>query len=231
MARMYGKVHVAGKNSKGENVYSRYPQTKESAIEQNIARYDPFPKEFCPRCRSQFIIYTKTDIRSCCSINDAATAYRNAVANGEPTEPTEGFKYYWNPSPHKQCGHVGKTTLDGKCFTCKEDRMTRTKALSPRQIALQNGDVWYLPEPGDLCSQGHYAERRVNNGSCRQCELSRVTTKPHNIEEMPPDTIIDRATAKALGFTHYRTGKPCRYGHTGFRYVSTDACLDCKKER
>ena len=41
--------------------------------------------------------------------------------------------------------------------------------------------------------------------------------------------IITRAQARALGRSHYYTGKPCKYGHVSVRHVPTGTCLECGK--
>lgn len=41
---------------------------------------------------------------------------------------------------------------------------------------------------------------------------------------------ISRKEAKARGQTHYYTGKPCKYGHIGKRFVSTGQCHACTLE-
>lgn len=46
-----------------------------------------------------------------------------------------------------------------------------------------------------------------------------------------PNAIVSRAQAKAMGLTVYRTGRPCRYGHTAWRYVSTSQCITCLRDR
>lgn len=41
--------------------------------------------------------------------------------------------------------------------------------------------------------------------------------------------IISRAEAKALGLTHYYTGKPCKRHHNSTRFVSTASCTECQQ--
>ena len=41
--------------------------------------------------------------------------------------------------------------------------------------------------------------------------------------------IISRQEAKKLELTHYYTGKPCKRNHVDERYVSTKACVSCRK--
>ena len=45
-----------------------------------------------------------------------------------------------------------------------------------------------------------------------------------------PDMVIGQADAIAMGFTVYRTGKPCKRGHTGWRRTATTQCIDCWNE-
>ena len=39
--------------------------------------------------------------------------------------------------------------------------------------------------------------------------------------------ILTRQDALAQGLTHYFTGKPCKRGHVGARYVKTRSCIQC----
>lgn len=43
-----------------------------------------------------------------------------------------------------------------------------------------------------------------------------------------PDMIIRQKDAPLLGLTIYRTGKPCKYGHKSWRFVSSGACVACR---
>lgn len=43
--------------------------------------------------------------------------------------------------------------------------------------------------------------------------------------------IISIRAAEAAGLKHYFTGKPCRKGHLGPRYVSTWRCVECTVNR
>lgn len=38
---------------------------------------------------------------------------------------------------------------------------------------------------------------------------------------------MERKEAKALGLTHYNTGKPCKYGHIADRRVNDRVCMAC----
>lgn len=42
--------------------------------------------------------------------------------------------------------------------------------------------------------------------------------------------VISRADARAAGLAHYFTGKPCKNGHVGQRWVSTKNCIACAKD-
>ena len=47
----------------------------------------------------------------------------------------------------------------------------------------------------------------------------------HLIDEKPKSP----SEARALGTSHYFTGRPCKYGHISIRYLSTGACAECSR--
>lgn len=53
-----------------------------------------------------------------------------------------------------------------------------------------------------------------------------------NSKEVPPQNLPrTREEAKALGLKRYRPSVPCRNGHDDGRYVSDNACVQCRKLR
>ena len=42
-----------------------------------------------------------------------------------------------------------------------------------------------------------------------------------------PDMVLSKADARMMGFTLYRTGRPCIHGHDGWRRADNGACCDC----
>jgi len=214
--------------------WSPWPQTREEAVKQNIRFYQPIPyKDHCKRPNHggeyDSVVFTKTGISRCCAMEDGFLAFNEAVTNGEPTDPTdatiEGYDYYWESEYDHNCGHNGKKTISGKCYYCETEKIN--KEISPRQKAIIAGEEWYMPAINDPCKNGHVALRRITNGECKECS-KRVEREPP-IYDLYPDMIIDRETAKTLGFTAYRTGKPCRQGHTGWRYLANNCCIQCQK--
>lgn len=225
--KMKGVIHEVA-----PGVWSPYPQTREQALEENIVKYHPIPAPVCPRCGQKAVRYTVTDICAACAYIDAADAFNQAQAAGQPTSPTAarlaGLSFYWRPEPGRYCGHIGLTTFGGKCEVCRADK--EAKPESPRQAARAAGETWYQPAEGDLCRNGHNAPRRVNNGSCQRCEeeaRQRRPADPEPIWKTSPDLIISREDARAFGMVVYRTGQPCKRGHASFRYVSNGGCLVC----
>lgn len=224
---------------------SPWPGTKADALKEKTAKYYPDPRlESCgrhgpcvivgsdprdggPLFGSHSVRFTSTGVWGCCSIRDSLEAYNAALSTGLPKSAGEanaaGLDFYWAPFPGKYCGHVGMKTLSGACYQCEMEKADRPK--SPRQVAKDKGEIWYQPEPGDLCLNGHNAPRRVNNGSCMTCE--GYEPKPAPIWKTSPDLIISREDAKARGLTVYRTGQPCKRGHADWRYVSNGGCLVC----
>lgn len=137
-----------------------------------------------------------------------------------------GVSCYLRPEPCTVCGAPGVRTLSGDCHYCQ----LRKNQISPRQEALSKGEKWYTPlTPCPKC--GEKAKKRVDNGQCSGCTGSspdqRETAESVMVREAP-DLIISREDARAQGLKVYRTGEPCRRGHTGFRYVSSTMCIDCK---
>lgn len=140
-----------------------------------------------------------------------------------------GVDYYIRDVPCRTKGHLGVNTIKGECYYCERERT----ALSPRQEAIREGKKWYLPtEPCPKCNK--VAEKRVDNGQCRGCtdngaDDGRETPDSVMMREAP-DLVISCEDAKAAGIRVYRTGLPCRKGHTGYRYVSTGNCIECLRE-
>lgn len=233
--RLKGKLRVVKSWRTGKEEGSWWPTTREEAFREDIAFYWPYGDPPCPvptHTAGTSKVFTVTGERVCCATDAATAAFQAAKAAGEPVGPGEAATaagYYWTETPAKYCGHVGKMTLTGKCWTCTQERIN-----SPRQLAVKAGEAWYQPADGDTCPRGHLAPRRVSNGACRQCEdearPSTARVAPADavpIHKQHPDMILSRADAEGFGFTVYRTGKPCKNGHTGWRYLSTGACLTC----
>lgn len=221
--------------------WSGWPQTREDAIEQNTRFYHPIPcVDHCGRHGHgglySSLIYTKTGIHHCCTMVDHEVEYLKAVKNGEPTSPEEakkkGLDYYWLKKFYKHCGHHGRTTINGRCYDCSIEKIQGkieklTKEISPRQKAIAAGEKWYTPDKP--CRNGHIAPTRVNNGECRECTEKSLSSPL--VQDLYPDMVIDPETAKSLGFKVYRTGEPCKYGHTGWRYITTKACIHCLRSK
>lgn len=224
---------------------SPWPGTKEEALTENVAKYFPNPRlESCDR-HGPFVIigsdphdggplfgshavrFTATGIWGCCAHPDAVAAYNAALAAGLPVSVSDahaaGLDFYWTPQAGRYCGHVGMRTLDGKCYTCEMERVAARN--TPRQRAISAGEIWYQPEPGDTCKNGHNAPRRVSNGSCKECESAAA--RPAPVWKENPDMVISKEDAAAAGLSTYRTGEPCKRGHTSWRYVSNGGCLVC----
>lgn len=210
--------------------YARHPATEELANLLNVCAYQPFPAERCPTHGLKKIVYVKTGILYCCAQENSINDFNEAMKNGEPHTGLEaierGLDYYWGShNRNTLCGHSGKKTLSGDCYFCKE--IKNSAPPSPRKAALAAGEAWYTPtEPCKIC--GEIAEKRVNNGECKSCTAKRsgpVVLPPYR---QWPEMVISRDDAITAGWKTYRTGKPCKYGHAGWRWVSTHGCLTCQ---
>lgn len=124
-------------------------------------------------------------------------------------------------------GHYGIKRL-GKCYQCQLKRKERT----PRQKALHDGETWYMPNT-DCPKCGQRALKNVHNGACQGCTPLRAEPVDNSTAVLMrenADMILSKEDAELVGLKVYRTGKECINGHTGWRYVSTGNCLDCRKE-
>jgi len=143
-----------------------------------------------------------------------------------------GIHGYLVYNPCDVAGHYGILNKNNRCLFCEEDRLKP----SPRQAALMAGETWYMPD-NDCPRCGTRAERRVADGRCRGCVPmgeSRTDNRRSETSVMmaaAPNMVLSRDDARKLGLKVYRTGEPCRRGHTGFRWVSTGHCIDCLKGR
>lgn len=144
---------------------------------------------------------------------------------------------------------------DGSCVGCLQRALSEalplwlmghpdrpTPWILTKEDALKAGNPWYYHNPKGslLCDNGpHLRKACVISGRCFECASKRQarestdgrSTASTEYARMNPDAIMSREVAKALGFALYRTGEPCRRGHTGWRYVSTGNCLDCLRKR
>lgn len=146
------------------------------------------------------------------------------IVDGLATYNADPLSYTIKP---KQCknGHIGLYNNSGKCQTCA----ATPKKLSQRQVAMKAGDTKYTPVTP--CTHCHtIAPRRVDNGKCDGCTSiapdNRETADSVMMRECP-DMVIDKVTARDMGFKVYRTGNECKKGHTAWRYVSTGTCIKC----
>jgi len=201
----------------GRQILTSHPQSKEEAIAIDDHLYSDL--EDCPVCKTAVPNrYVKNDQCLMCLMG----TYNDYAASLQDTEFTTV------PKPCKGGPHFPKFlrgSTNRKCLTCQE---TKRKGLSPRQRALAAGETWYMPET--VCPHCHTVSlKRVDNGACRGCKPAPGPRSQPN--PLPSDTIIDRKTARVLGFKLYRTGDYCRKGHAGFRYVSTGQCQECHRLR
>ncbi len=150
-----------------------------------------------------------------------------------PRTPTEAARmskeFYLRRDGCYKCHAIGLRHRQGGCYFC--GKITSKKPLTARQMAVASGDKWYTP--ATACRRCKtVAKKRVANGECSGC--TGATTDPDGTPDSQlmrecPDMIVSREDAKLMGFKVYRTGQPCRKGHTAYRYVSTGNCIACLK--
>ncbi len=148
----------------------------------------------------------------CEEINAAPTPRQAAIDKGQTQ---------YIPTTKCRNGHLTARRISGQCIECLD---ANKPASTPRQAAIDKGQTQYIPTT--KCRNGHLTARHVS-GKCTECH-----SRPKRIliQDAQPDLVIDRRTAKGLGWKVYRTGEECRRGHKAYRYISTKGCIRCKHE-
>jgi hypothetical protein len=79
------------------------------------------------------------------------------------------------------------------------------------------------------CSFGaHVGVREAGKKKCLVCaDTDGRNTPDAAMSRDFPDMILSREDARAMGFSRFRTGTPCKHGHSGWRYTSTGGCIPC----
>ena len=138
-----------------------------------------------------------------------------------------GQTWYVPLEPCESCGQTAERNVqDNRCRGCAAAKVTA------RQKAMSEGKTYYTPtEPCPKC--GQIAEKSVNNGVCKGCGPGNDARETDDSIMMKanPDMIVSRKDAIALKMKVYRHGRPCKKGHTGYRYVSTNSCIDCLRQK
>lgn len=145
----------------------------------------------------------------------------------------QGDLRYYTAVPCRH-GHVSERYVkSGTCVTCtaehrfgvRRPRVLRAPAVSPiwmtRAEAISAGRDRYFT--GTPCKWGHVAERVTHNCTCTAC-LAGVVKAAKVV--LPCVEGLTREQARDAGFKRY-LGAPCKRGHRGERYVSTNNCITC----
>lgn len=128
-----------------------------------------------------------------------------------------------NYIPISECPHchtkAERNVVTNACSGCK--------VKSPRASARAAGYPTYIPDKE--CYRCHTkAERNVVTNACSGCKTDARRSISQIYAAEHPDAIMDKETAKFFGLKLYRTGKSCNRGHMGWRYISTNNCVECR---
>lgn len=150
----------------------------------------------------------------------ACAEAKHRLASPRSIARAAGLPTYIPASECPQCHtKAERNVINNACSGCK--------VKSPRAIARAAGYSTYIPL--DDCPECHTkSPRNVVNNACSGCKTDARTTQSRQFAASNPDMIVDKVTAKAIGLSLYRTGKPCAKGHTGWRYISTNNCIECR---
>lgn len=136
-----------------------------------------------------------------------------------------------HPTPCKQYGHIRITNdKHPTCYFCDINGNAQEQAVK------EGNDEYVTRSKCGGC--GETTLRRTKDASCTECGHEPVrgrgrstASETEMLMSLAPDMVITRGEAIELGYNVYRTGKECLNGHTGWRYVKTGNCLDCRKEK
>lgn len=151
-----------------------------------------------------------------------------------------GYFRFMSESKCDNCGiqPTGRYVENDECVQCASIRAKEIWNLwvmgSPdrpdpfprtKEQAVASGVTYFYRDI--LCKNGmHFIQPDIKTGKCRICCNVRNSPEETMMREVP-DMILDKHQADLLDLVVFRTGKPCRYGHMGWRYVSSGACVDC----
>ena len=209
-----------------------YPWSRKESRRLQKPRY--MNTEECGECGQCSIRFTRNgECIHCCRLK-AIDAYNKAVAGGGVATSVDmalamKINRVVTPDMCSKWGHIGLRDLNNNCVACLEHH----KVPSARQIARATGKRWYTPtEPCKNC--GTTALRYVANGRCQGCkplqrsEEGTVTTAETVMIQSYPNLVFSKDRAIREGLTVYRTGEPCKHGHTTYRRVRNGACISCR---
>lgn len=215
------------KYGRGRNVF---PATRTAARTLRSLKYDD--GVICDACKNSSVKHTYNAVCQWCARIAAATYFNKAIKDKTqvPALGVEDLRataqlFYITSVPCSRAGHIGQRDVAGKCYRCR----TEPKPLSSRQAAKAAGETYYLPErPCKKC--GIIALKRVDDGYCQGCNVSRVDGRrlaEGVLLKDWPNLEVTLEFAKVQGLSVYRTGDPCRRGHRGYRYTASGSCIPC----
>jgi 5-methylcytosine-specific restriction endonuclease McrA len=109
-----------------------------------------------------------------------------------------------------------------------DEPLPYTGPLITRAAALAQSLKRYFT--GKPCSHGHIAQRKCRSSHCVMCRNLSQKEKRANQPFSKARLRMAREDARAKGLEFYFTGKPCKHGHIGLRYVSSGVCLECRTQ-
>ena len=211
----------------------RYPSGSIYPHDLDVAKADRKPKYWsdieCPVChrtvQGRTLRFTKTgECFECCRLD--TMDFYNMVMHGRYLYK-DGSDWFIDlrctdlKEPRKIQPHVVTRFIqyfkDLEVANISDTRIAATGPCAPEFDLQQKFDIW----------TGQPVYRRP---AAPKTDTGRKVTPESKLMADQPNIVLSRDEARALGLKVFRTGKPCKHGHTGFRYVSTKGCIKCLKE-
>lgn len=158
-----------------------------------------------------------------------------------------GVDYYYTSTPCKRGFHFMTPHIKtGRCAICAHNKKPKLVKETPdqklmretpdaiitRDFAIRNSLGVF--RTGLPCKNGHTGWRYRSTSGCIPCLRGEAPliqfkkeTPDQKLMRETPNAVITREAAALVGLGVFRTGLPCKHGHTGWRYRSTSGCIPC----
>ena len=217
----------------------KFPDSVPVAKDQGLSWWSNRHATACPRGPHLLARHITTGRCVGCTGDKNDPNRAKAQANGEST-------YYPTFACPKCNTHLRRVSSNRcvKCNPAKPRERSKEQALMEDDpltiVTLQQAYLRGLKvyRTSLRCKRGHKGWRYVANSACLDCIKGVKESNQEYSEEKRPEEIWMRSHNRAIitrnesiqsGFKLYKTSRPCKYGHLGFRRVVGGACVDCQR--
>lgn len=216
-----------------------FPDSVPVAISQGVDWYAERNATACPKGPHLQAKHIKTGRCVGCTGDKNDPNRAKAKANGEAI--------YHHTFPCRSCATNIRKTSSNRCVKCNP---AKPRERSEEQALMEDNPLTLFTyeearakdskvyRTGERCSRGHKGWRYTSSRACIDCKNGVAETNREYSEEKRPEevylrnnnrTTLSRDVAVQLGYKLYKTNRPCKNHHVGFRRVVGGACVDCQR--